>query len=75
MRSRQVGVSVTPSETRKASPGQPGKAYCRGCGKPDAETRWEPGVGEVYEPHSYHGGDGTARCMARLVIPPAREQR
>jgi len=59
---------VTP-ERRVARPQQRGRAYCGGCGKQDATTRWERGM-EFYEPH-YFGSNGKKCARSdEPVIPP-----
>ena len=53
------GVVVTPGTTHKPVPDRP-QEYCPGCGKPDPQKRWEPGMGWVYKAHQFHGG--TVEC-------------
>jgi hypothetical protein len=65
---------VTPERTI-ATPGRPGRAYCQKCGHPAAATRWEPGVGEVFEPHNRYGTEMKCLIQPREPVVPPTVQR
>ena len=66
---------MTPERTR-AMPGRKGRAYCRFCANPAATTRWEDGVGEVYdESHSINGGLVTCYLSKNQPVIPPKVQR
>lgn len=62
--------------TRRATATEPGEAWCRMCGRPDAPTRLDPRGTEVYSIHRRKGSEVTCyESMSVPVDPPGGGQR
>lgn len=69
----QKGAGVSP-ENRKATPGQPGSAYCPRCGRSEVPTYMERGE-EKYAPHARKGSVVTCYTGSNQPVAPPREAR